>query len=129
MPCLTCKPAKKLISPGGTLVLGTISDTDTDVYIWAENTATGVKNRQEATSSGAGLVTMDLTDPKTSFYHDNATYEIWVTDQTEDVSDALTLTIGSQTTECISVRFERSLSPTGTFQTDTAQTIELQPAA
>jgi hypothetical protein len=88
------------------IVLGAISDIDTEVYIYVKNTFTGYVHREEATSNGDGDVTLDLTEPDSSFYNQDSAYEVWIT--TRDSSDRLEILYAYGLTDtCLSISFFR----------------------
>ena len=125
MQCLTCTSIKELVAGAGTVVLGTVSETSADIYIYVKNTATKQTYRQSATTDGDGTVTMDITDPEIYAYHPNATFEIWVTLQSADIGTVLSITIGATAYECLAARFVRPLGSSNAYVTDATQTAEI----
>lgn len=123
MPC-NCKIAKKLTTGCNSLEIGTISSTSTAVLIYVQNDSTGTTYVQSATSSGAGVVTLDTTKPSLGWYHPNTTYTIWITlasaynrDVTEDI------TVGGSAYSCFVVQFERQIGDDEQFDNITSQKI------
>lgn len=125
MQCLTCTPIKELTAGAGTVVLGTVAETSSDVYVYVKNTATKQIYRQSTTTDGDGTVTLDLTDPDAFAYHPNATFEIWVTLQSADIGTVLSITIGASSYECLAARFVRPLGSSNTYVTDATQTVQI----
>ena len=122
MPC-NCTIAKHLTTGSTSIEIGTISSNSTDVYIYVRNNATGTIYRQSATSSGAGLVTLDSSLPS-GWYHPSATYDIWVTLQTADnQDDTETITISGTDYTCLQVRFERIIGDDEQYDNITSQKI------
>ena len=62
MTCLTTLITTTANNCIAVLTIGTITSLSTDVDVFLRNTATGRTDRFTATSSGAGLVTVDLSD-------------------------------------------------------------------
>lgn len=108
--CVDCQPTNLIPTCTTALVLGTIPDLTTAVFIYVRNLTTGNTHRQSVTSDGAGLVTMDTTDPVPSFYSPNMTYEVWITLATGDLEDRLDITVGTVTITgddaCLNLNFE-----------------------
>ena len=77
-----------------TLTIGTITalNTAVKVYITKSN---GARIVQDTTSSAAGLVTLDMTDPESEFYNE---YDgLYLVSIGTTLNDLYTITIGSQT--------------------------------
>jgi len=77
-----------------TLTIGTITALNTDVKVYITK-ANGARIVQETTSSAAGLVTLDMTDPESEFYNE---YDgIYLVSIGTDLNNLYTITIGSET--------------------------------
>jgi len=125
MPC-NCTIAKHLTTGSTSVEIGTIGSNNADVYVYVKNNATGVIYRQGATSSGAGVVTLDSSKPSTGWYHPGATYTVWVALQTADnQDDAEEITIGSTAYNCFIVRFERIIGDDEQYDNITSQKISV----
>ena len=90
------------------LVIGTITDTTTDVFIYFKDHTTNKTIRFEETSDGAGLVTVTGLDTQPDFMP-NHSYEVWITlaiavsiEEKEDI----TVPNAATSTECIALDFE-----------------------
>ena len=82
--------------------------------------------KQNVTSSGAGLVTLDKTQPSSYWYSPNHAYELWITLATAtNTDDKLTITIGSTTKTCINPVFEKPLDNDNLNITYASQTVAL----
>lgn len=125
MQCLTCQRAKELTAGAGTVILGTISSLSTAIYINVQNTATKAIYRQSATTDGAGVVTLDITDPSAQAYYFNTDYDVWVTLQTGDISTTQNITINAVAYQCLLLRFVTPLGSSNTYVTDASQTVEI----
>jgi hypothetical protein len=123
MPC-NCNISKVLTTGSTSIEIGTISSNNADVFIYVENQATGVIYRQEATSSGAGVVTLDSSLPSTGWYNPSATYKVWVTlDTADNLDDAETITISGTDYTCFIIRFERIIGDDEQYDNITSQKI------
>lgn len=107
--CPTPSCACPLPSCATTLILGTVSLLNTQVFIHIEK-ANGAEYIQEVTTSGSGVVTLDLTDPSRAFYNPyDGQYIIYVMQggyYCDD--DKLTVTSGAQTWTTVSVGFREA---------------------
>jgi hypothetical protein len=88
------------------IVLGALSEIDTEVYIYVKNTFTGYVHREETTSNGDGDVTLDLTQPDSSFYNQDSAYEVWVTLRSDSERMDILYAYGLTNT-CLSLSFLR----------------------
>lgn len=125
MACNTCDNTKTLSSCAGNLTLGTIASVSTAVYIYIKSPS-GYVYRQSATSSGAGVVLLNLALPDTSFYHPNGTFEVWVTLATADRTTKLTVTIGATGYTCFNLKFEKTYDASEDAITYTTQTLAIE---
>lgn len=104
------------------LTIGDTPHNTTAMFVYLLNHMTGVRARFAVTSSGAGLVTVDLTDYPQIEGHD---YELWVTLATATNPDEReTITIGSDTYECFALNFIDILED-GALVTGENQTLEV----
>ena len=127
MSCSNCTPAKNLRICGEDITIGTISSSNTDVYIYVRDIITGKIYRQETTSDGDGVVTLAMDD-NNRFFQPIRTYEIWVTlTDAASQEDTETLTIHGGEYDCIQAEFERITDADGnTIADSTLQEIEIE---
>lgn len=93
MACNDCHELDQIPECTDSLELGSI-DADTEVYIYVKNIFTGYVHRQEALSDEEGTLTLDLTEPESSFYNKDSSYEIWITLRTDNVRIDITISYG-----------------------------------
>lgn len=108
MSCTPCQPTKKIPTCAAEVVVGSIEDLSTDIYIYIKNLTTGYLHRQESTSGPYGLVTLDLSVPDSSFYNPNSTYELWATLANAQIGDRLEITIDEEPETCFELSFEKA---------------------
>jgi hypothetical protein len=123
MPCLVCTPTKPIIKCTTNLILGIIAETSADIWIHVRNITTGKLYRQSATSSGAGVVTLDKTKPSTYFYSPNHAFELWVT--LEESTFVESITIGAEEVTCLNPVFENPTDDDNLNISQTTQTVAL----
>ena len=105
--CADCINVCTIEKCGNDLVIGTIADVDTDVFVYADR-IDGRSQKQLVTSDGTGKVTMDLTDPSPHYYDAQNIFEIYVTaTNASNPSDRYEVTLmdGETTGECFNVKF------------------------
>lgn len=121
--CLKCTKVNNIPKCLDELVVGTISSTNTDVYIVLES-STGRIITFTATSDGAGLVKLDTTDfePNQVF-----NYNLWVSLQSNNIYDAEDLTIEGETdpVKCVSFKFDTVYNGNGSVISFASQKIEV----
>lgn len=126
MACLDCSRTKPIPSCTTSLILGTVTSLSTAVYIYVRNLTSGKLYRQAVTSSVAGLVTLDKTEPSSYFYTPNHAYEIWVTlVSATDIDSRLILTIGTSTATCLNPVFEKPTDNDNLNITYASQTVAI----
>lgn len=124
MSCTACQATKIIPSCTDELVIGSVEDASTDLYVYIKNLTTGYVHRQEVMSNEYGLVTLDLSLPDISFYNPNNTYESWVTLQDAQIDDRLPVTIGDDDYTCFALNFEKVFDETGIAATYETHTLE-----
>lgn len=103
--CAPCQKAEDIPNCLENLEIGTISDVDTDVYIYIKDITSDNQLRFERTSSAAGLVTLTGLDSEDEFMPAHS-YELWITlKSATSIEDRETITIGLDTVECIALTF------------------------
>lgn len=113
MSCSNCEKSKPILACISTLTVGTISNISTAVYVYLRNNTTGRTYRYSTTSSGAGVVSVDISAQQHIPEHD---YELWVTlASATNTEEKLTLTISSETMTCVSLSFVRAFNNTDTL--------------
>jgi hypothetical protein len=97
---LTARPSPLCID---SLTIGTISAVSTAVNVMFHNTATGSKIILPATSSIAGLITVDVSDVE---FIANVSHIVTVALASTDVTAYLDVTINSETAKEVYLHFE-----------------------
>lgn len=122
--CNDCTGTKKIARCTTNLIIGTISNINTAVYVYIkDNTLDDRIIRYAITSSGAGLITIPITPQRFSEDH---TYEIWVTLTTaSNIETKLDITIGTVTNTCVNLNFATIWTNDNTVATYTNQTLSL----
>lgn len=110
MDCLTCQQTKQIPNCTDDLVLGIIDYVSTNVYIFIENVTTGRVERQEATSSPVGVVTLDLTDPNAHFYSNSYAFEVHVSLRDTTPTEKLPIQLGGSTFDCFQLTFDKIIA-------------------
>lgn len=103
MACNDCLQLDQIPECTDTLELGNIGVNDAEVYIYVQNTFTGYTHRQEAVSSVAGALTLDLTQPDKSFYNQDSAYKVWTTLRIDNVK--INFTVDTEESECLDISF------------------------
>jgi hypothetical protein len=103
MACNDCHELDQIPECTDSLELGSV-DADTEVYIYVKNIFTGYIHRQEALSDEEGVLTLDLTQPESSYYNKDSSYEIWVTLRTDNVRIDITVSYGV-VADCLNLSF------------------------
>ncbi len=105
--CGQCTAIKEVPTCTTNLQIGTIGSIDTAAFVFVHNLSTGLTYRQSVTSSGAGLVTLLMANPRQDFYNPSSAYEIWVTLATGTPVEREDLTIGGILFEdaCLNIPF------------------------
>lgn len=95
MSCNCCQQTKPIANCVTTIVIGTISNLSTAVYVYFKNKSTDKVFRFSATSSGAGVVSITVGSQK---FTNNHAYECWVTlASATNLEDKLPVTISGMT--------------------------------
>lgn len=121
--CLPCVFTKDLANCATSIIVGTIANLATDVYVYIENKATGTISRFSATSSGGGVVT--VTRGGFIFMTETA-YEVWITlANAVNIENRVAFTIAGKSTAdfCVVTNFVYVSTDTGTIPTYATQTI------
>ena len=103
MSCI-CQIAQKVPTCLEELILGSVSEVNTEVLVLVRNKTTGYNHSQYVTTDENGLIIIDLQSPQSDFYNPNSYYEISVL--SEDNSLLLPITIGDLEYDCIGVYFD-----------------------
>lgn len=111
-PCLTVRVLPKCFT---SLTIGTIADFNEDILIYFKNYTLDKCITFENTSDGAGEVVQTFIDTK--FLMEQHTYQLWITlFDAESPDDREIITVGIETTTCISFRVKEVLSEDGTLK-------------
>jgi hypothetical protein len=103
MSCI-CQESQKIPTCLDELILGSVSEVNTLVYVDIKNISTGYNYRHSVTTSETGVITLDLSEPAPSFYNQDSYYEIYVSSASHIL---LPITIDDSEFECIGVYFEK----------------------
>ena len=105
--CGQCTSIKEVPTCTTNLEIGTIGSNNAAAFVFVHNLSTGLQYRQSVTSSGAGLITLLMANPRQDFYNPNSAYEVWVTLASGAPVDREDLTIGGTLFEdaCLNVPF------------------------
>ena len=105
--CGQCTAIKEVPTCTTNLQIGTIGSNNAAVFIFVSNLSTGLQYRQSVNSSGAGLVTLLMANPRQDFYNPNSAYEVWVTLAINTPVEREDITIGGILFEdaCLNVPF------------------------
>lgn len=103
--CNTALETQSIPTCLGLLTVGTIPDLNQDVHVVIEDITTGRKELFDATSTGAGVVIIDLTEIQ---YAESHTYQAWIFKDGNGIDEryAVTVSGASATTEFIKLSFE-----------------------
>lgn len=102
--CSTCTHAKTVTKCTDSLVLGQITDINTDVYIFVQS-ENGHQWRENATTDANGVVDIDLTSSANKIMWQRP-YFIWVTLQDVDPSQREPLYVAGKEVVCWEVCFD-----------------------
>lgn len=116
-PCLNTQPVGKCTQE---IVLGTITETDATLVVRIRNITTGVTVILDATSDGAGLITLDVSQFEFATAH---AYEVSVIEAGE--SGLLDITIGAETANCVVLNFENEKNEDGEVTVTATATLAL----
>lgn len=105
--CGQCTAIKEVPTCTTNLQIGTIGSNNVATFVFVHNLSSGLTYRQAVTSSGAGLITLLMANPRQDFYNPSSAYEMWVTLATATPVDRQDLTIGGVvfTDACLNVPF------------------------
>ena len=121
--CLKCTRVKDVPKCLDQLVIGTISQTNTNVHVYFQ-TSTETLTRFTAQSDGAGLVVLDTTN-----FEPNQVllYNLWVTLENSGVynNESLTIEGSIDPVECVSFNFNTIYNGNGSVISFASQTLEL----
>jgi hypothetical protein len=109
MACVNCLRTNIVPACTDELIIGTIQEI-APINIFVKNLTTGFVYLQQADSIslyGYGSVILDMNDPDKSFYNPNSSYEIWVTLQDDTEKERLSISVGDEDADCITVSFEK----------------------
>ena len=121
--CLKCTRVKDVPKCLDQLVIGTISQTNTNVHVYFQ-TSTEILTRFTAQSDGAGLVVLDTTN-----FEPNQVllYNLWVTLENSGVynNESLTIEGSIDPVECVAFNFNTIYNGNGSVISFASQTLEL----
>lgn len=121
--CNECIKPKAIARCITNLIIGTISSLNTAVFVYIKDLTTERELRYSVTSSAAGLITVPITPQRFSEDH---SYEIHITKATADnINVKENITIGADTEDCVSLRFETIWQADNTIATYTNQTLTI----
>ena len=129
MRCKDCQTTDMINSCLTTLVVGDIANLNTQVYVYIKRDGqAGTTKRYEATSSGSGAITLDLTNDN-EWLNENHCYGIWVTLRTANIDQKIDITVpnGGQgkTAPCFRLVFDDCYNSTMTRTAVASQTLKI----
>ena len=101
--CNACLDADNIPECLTNLTIGTISSLAIAVYVYITNNSTGMIERLETTTDGAGLVTLTAID-NTWLVPDNSYSTYVVLQSATDISTKEDITIGASTADCVNFK-------------------------
>lgn len=120
-PCncqkIRCLNAPCESTPEAFLVIGNVAAEDVTVYI--KNETSGRTEKINSTIDYTGLVAIDMAQIP-GFFHPNADYVLWVTEQNLDIMELLLVEINSVNYDCFRLTFIR------TFVEDELEVLPIQ---
>jgi len=98
---------RTLLACTTTLTVGTIANISTAIYIYIHDHTTDRLVRYSATSDGAGLVTVDLSDGQQ--YAEDHDYELYITlASATNIEEKVSFTINAVAYSCVALNFKRA---------------------
>lgn len=109
MACTQCKEVLPIPECAEAVLIGSITDFDTVVYIFVKNLSTGRIVQQESTSDDEGFVTLNTSDPDPSFYSESHFYELSITKQSDhfNVLQEITVEGSEDAYTCLLLQFQK----------------------
>lgn len=120
--CLPCLQACSVPLCTDEIIIGTIADVNTDIYILVHNKTTGRKQYISSQSDGAGVVTLVTDGLGLMAGH---SYEISVIPRPGSPCDKKTIEIGTSSGTCISLILEDAKDSDGCPVTFTSVELEI----
>ena len=129
MRCKDCQTTDMINSCLTTLVVGTIANLSTDVYVYIRRDGeSSITKRYEATSTAAGAISLDLTGDN-EWLNEHHCYGIWVTLRTANIDEKIDITVpnGGQgvTAPCFRLVFDDCYNSTMTRTAVASQTLKI----
>jgi len=106
--CSPCQSIKVLPDCLENIVVGTMPAANNPYYIYLKDITTGRTERYSATSDGAALLTVAVTQ----MLSQNHAYELWVTANFGSIEDKIDIAVSGVTNpvDCVALKFESSYS-------------------
>lgn len=105
MSCLICQKTSPVPTCTSTLILGTIANLNTAVYIYIKDLSTDRLQREGVSSNGSGQVSLPMSNAP-RFYQSGHIMEVWITLQSAvDITDAKDITISGTAYDCLLLTF------------------------
>ena len=123
MNCLNCTPTSKLISPSTGFTFGDTFVTGDSYRIYIEKTSTGQVHFEDVEADVDGAVILNMEEPEENFYHENATYKLWVIELGALMYDTVDITKGATTYVCLQVKFSNTIGATNLIATNATQVL------
>lgn len=104
--CNPCTRMRPLLACATTLTVGTIANLTTAIYVYIHDHTTGRLVRYSTTSSGAGVVSFDLSDGQV--YAEDHDYELYITlASATNIEEKVSFTINAVAYDCVALDFKR----------------------
>lgn len=123
MNCLNCTPISQLLSPSTGFTFGDTFTTGEAYRIYVEKTSTGQVHFEDVEADADGAVTLNMELPEENFYHENATYKLWVTEAGALMYDTVDITKGATTYACLRLKFKNVIEATNLIATNATQVL------
>lgn len=121
MPCLLCSRTNPIPACVTSLIIGTIADALTTVYVQFNDTTNDVKTLYQRTSDGDGLVIVDNID---TMFPENHSFEISISKTIGGAKE--NFTVGTEAFDCVTAQFEKLRDSSGAIMTAANHVITMQ---
>lgn len=116
--CIKAKPVARCLT---NLIVGTIANVNTAIFVYITDLTTERRIRYSVTTDSDGLITIPITPQR---FSDDHSYRLHVTlVNAINVSEEELITVGEETNNCISLRFLTIWKNDNTIATYTDQTL------
>lgn len=121
--CVPCLKAKPVPTCTVEIVLGTVAANNTAVMVYVEDVSSGLLFAFPTTTGAGGEVAVDVSEIE---FFENHSYLSYVTLANASLNDPETLTLGTDTTDYVCIRFRNVKLDDGTMETYSTITLEAE---